>query len=83
MLEMIDGGDRDEKILCVPDKDPRYSKVRSLQDLAPHRLNEIAEFSGLTKFGAKITEIRGWQDVDQVMPLVEKCIKAGSEKSGF
>jgi len=31
----------------------------------------------------KITEIRGWQDVDQVMPLVEKCIKAGSEKSSL
>jgi len=44
MLEMIDGGDRDEKILCVPDKDPRYSKVRSLQDITPHRLDEIAEF---------------------------------------
>jgi len=39
-------------------------------------IKAIAEFSGLTKFGAKITEIRGWQDVDQVMPLVEKCIKA-------
>jgi inorganic pyrophosphatase len=28
----------------------------------------------------KVTEILGWQDVEQVMPLVEKCIKAGSEK---
>jgi len=81
MLEMIDGGDRDEKILCVPDKDPRYSKVRSLQDLAPHRLNEIAEFSDLQKFGAKITEIRGWQDVDQVMPLVKSASKPVEKKS--
>jgi len=83
LVKMIDGGDRDEKILCVPDKDPRYSKVRSLQDLAPHRLNEIAEFSDLQNLEQKITEIRGWQDVDQVMPLVEKCIKAGSEKVGI
>ena len=34
-LEMIDGGDRDEKILCVPDKDPRYAHVKSLKDIAP------------------------------------------------
>ncbi|MBW4567561.1 MAG: inorganic diphosphatase [Tolypothrix carrinoi HA7290-LM1] len=81
MLEMIDGGDRDEKILCVPDKDPRYKDVRSIKDLAQHRLDEIAEFFRSYKnLEKKVTEIRGWLDVDHVMPLVEQCIKAGSEK---
>jgi inorganic pyrophosphatase len=81
MLEMIDGGDRDEKILCVPDKDPRYSQIKSLKDVAQHRLDEIAEFFRSYKFlEKKETKILGWQDVDKVMPLVEECIKAGSEK---
>lgn len=81
MLEMIDGGDRDEKILCVPDKDPRYKDVRSIKDLPSHRLDEIAEFFRSYKnLEKKVTEIRGWLDVDHVMPLVEECIKAGSEK---
>lgn len=81
MLEMIDGGDRDEKILCVPDKDPRYKDVRSIKDLPSHRLEEIAEFFRSYKnLEKKVTEIRGWLDVDHVMPLVEQCIKAGSEK---
>lgn len=81
MLEMIDGGDRDEKILCVPDKDPRYAGVKSLKDVSPHRLEEIAEFFRSYKnLEKKVTEIRGWQDVDKVMPLVEQCIKAGSSK---
>lgn len=81
MLEMIDGGDRDEKILCVPDKDPRYSQVKSLKDIAPHRLDEIAEFFRSYKnLEKKVTEILGWQDVAQVKPLVEQCIKAGNEK---
>jgi inorganic pyrophosphatase len=76
-LEMIDGGDRDEKILCVPDKDPRYSHVKSLKDLAPHRLEEIAEFFRSYKnLEKKVTNILGWQDVEQVAPLVEKFIKA-------
>lgn len=79
MLEMIDGGDRDEKILCVPDKDPRYAKVQSLQDVPPHRLQEIAEFFKTYKnLEKKSVEILGWQDVDRVAPLVEKCVKAGS-----
>lgn len=81
MLEMIDGGDRDEKLLCVPDKDPRYTQIKSIKDLPPHRLEEIAEFFRSYKnLEKKVTEIRGWQDADQVMPLVEKCIQAGSEK---
>jgi inorganic pyrophosphatase len=79
MLEMIDGGDRDEKILCVPDKDPRFSHVKSLRDISDHRLEEIAEFFRTYKnLEKKVTEILGWQDVDRVMPLVEKCIKAAS-----
>lgn len=77
MLEMIDGGDRDEKILCVPDKDPRYVNVKSLKDLPAHRLDEIAEFFRSYKnLEKKITEIKGWQDVDKVTPLVEQCIAA-------
>ncbi|MBW4537423.1 MAG: inorganic pyrophosphatase [Cyanobacteriota bacterium] len=77
MLLMIDGGDRDEKILCVPAEDPRYNEVKSLKDIAPHRLEEIAEFFRTYKnLEKKVTEIQGWKDVDAVTPLVEECIKA-------
>jgi inorganic pyrophosphatase len=77
MLEMIDGGDRDEKILCVPDADPRYSNVTSLKDIASHRLDEIAEFFKTYKnLEKKVTQILGWHDVDKVKPLVEQCIQA-------
>lgn len=77
MLGMIDGGDSDEKILCVPDKDPRYAGVKTLTDVAPHRLDEIAEFFRTYKnLEKKVTEITGWQDADQVQSLVEKCIAA-------
>ncbi|TAE93891.1 MAG: inorganic pyrophosphatase, partial [Oscillatoriales cyanobacterium] len=41
------------------------------------RLDEIAEFFRTYKnLEKKVTEILGWQDVDLVMPLVEKCIAA-------
>ncbi|MEM6520019.1 MAG: inorganic diphosphatase [Cyanobacteria bacterium P01_D01_bin.71] len=77
MLEMIDGGDRDEKILCVPAEDPRYTQVKSLDDIAAHRLDEIAEFFRSYKnLEKKVTEILGWQNVDKVKPLVQQCIDA-------
>jgi inorganic pyrophosphatase len=79
MMEMIDGGDRDEKILCVPDKDPRYAHVKSLKDIPQHRLDEIAEFFQTYKnLEKKSVEILGWKDVDAVMPLVEKFIAAAA-----
>jgi len=77
MLEMIDGGDRDEKLLCVPAEDPRYVNVHSLKDFDPHRLEEVAEFFRTYKnLEKKETEILGWKDADQVAALVEECIKA-------
>ncbi|AFY69055.1 Inorganic pyrophosphatase [Thalassoporum mexicanum PCC 7367] len=77
MLIMIDGGDRDEKILCVPAKDPRYAEVTGLKDIASHRLEEIAEFFRSYKnLEKKETEIRGWEGLDAVNALVAKSIAA-------
>ncbi|MCY7389943.1 MAG: inorganic diphosphatase, partial [Leptolyngbyaceae cyanobacterium CAN_BIN12] len=58
-------------------KDPRYAQVKTLADVASHRLDEIAEFFRTYKnLEKKVTEILGWKDADQVLPLVEQCIKA-------
>jgi inorganic pyrophosphatase len=73
MLEMIDGGDRDEKILCVPDKDPRYAQVKSIKDISQHRLDEISEFfKSYKNLEKKVTEILGWKDASEVQALVDK-----------
>lgn len=80
MLEMIDGGDRDEKILCVPAEDPRFAEVNSLENIAPHRLDEIAEFFRTYKnLEKKVTEILGWKQGSEVASLIEKCVRAGSK----
>jgi inorganic pyrophosphatase len=76
-LEMIDGGEGDEKILCVPDQDPRFAHVTSLGNIAQHRLDEISEFFLTYKnLQKKKVEIRGWHDVDKVNALVERGIAA-------
>lgn len=76
MLEMIDGGDPDEKLLCVPAKDPRYAEVKTLADLAPHRLDEIAEFFATYKrLEKKETEIRGWKGLEDTLKIIEISVK--------
>ncbi|WP_164929776.1 inorganic diphosphatase [Gloeobacter violaceus] len=77
VLGMIDSGEGDEKILCVPVKDPRYAGVKDLSDIAQHRLDEIAEFFATYKrLEKKVTEITGWQGVEVAQQLVDKAIAA-------
>ena len=44
LFRMTDEKGPDEKILCVPLRDPMWSQIRDLEDLNPHLLNEIEHF---------------------------------------
>ncbi len=44
VLPMIDGGEKDEKIIAVPATDPRFAEIKDLSDLNKHTLKEIAHF---------------------------------------
>jgi len=44
VLDMIDDGESDAKILAVPVKDPRWSEVKDLSDVNPHTIEEIKHF---------------------------------------
>ncbi|HEU4526533.1 MAG TPA: inorganic diphosphatase [Actinomycetota bacterium] len=49
LFRMRDEKGPDEKILCVPLKDPMWSHVRELSDLNPNLLNEIEHFFAVYK----------------------------------
>ena len=44
LMEMIDGGDRDDKIVAVPVDDPRFSEIQDLADLNKHFIKEMQHF---------------------------------------
>jgi inorganic pyrophosphatase len=44
LFRMRDEKGADEKILCVPLKDPMWSQIQELDDLNPNLLNEIEHF---------------------------------------
>ena len=65
VLDMTDEKGRDQKILAVPDGDPRFREVSDLSDLAMHFLAEIRHFFEVYKtLEEKETEIIGWQGAD-------------------
>ena len=43
-IAMLDGGHRDEKIICIPFSDPTYNSYKDLMDLPGHIFDEMAHF---------------------------------------
>jgi inorganic pyrophosphatase len=43
-LDMIDNGERDEKIIAVVDADPRFDHIQDISDMPPLQLREIKLF---------------------------------------
>src|SRR5258705_10718090 len=65
ILEMVDQGVEDLKLLCVSTKDPRQETVKNYSDVHPHRLREIEHFFGIYKeLEGKETETRGWRSAE-------------------
>ena len=66
MLEMIDGGEQDNKILAVPVDDPRFDNIKDLKDVSPHVIKEVAEFFRTYKnLQDKEVQIKEWYGVDK------------------
>jgi inorganic pyrophosphatase len=63
LFRMMDKGDMDEKVLCVPAKDPLYDHYRGIADVAPHFLKEVQHFFEVYKDleGGRVQAL-GWED---------------------
>jgi inorganic pyrophosphatase len=44
VMDMIDDGESDAKIIAVPTKDPRFKEIKDLTDINPHTIEEIKHF---------------------------------------
>jgi inorganic pyrophosphatase len=74
MLDMIDQGQGDEKILCVGANNPRYNDVWNFTGVYPHVLKEITHFFSIYKdLEGKRVEVRGWRDAEVARATVLKA----------
>lgn len=44
VMDMIDGGDSDAKIIAVPVDDPRFNDIQDIADVNPHTIKEFEHF---------------------------------------
>lgn len=81
IMNMIDGGEGDEKIIAVPCEDPRWNEIQDLKDVNKHTLKEIEHFF-LTykKIQNKSVEINGFEGKDKAIEAFEKAQRVYKEK---
>lgn len=81
MLNMIDSGENDNKIVAVPVEDPRFDDVRTLADINVHTLKEIEHFFGTyKKVQNKSVETNGFADVVTAQEAFERSVAMYKKK---
>ncbi len=71
VLNMLDSGVPDSKILAVGSTNPSYKEIESHTDLYPHVLREIEHFFAIYKeLEGKKTQTRGWGDARTARELI-------------
>lgn len=82
-LEMIDGGQRDEKIIAICSHDPLFNCFRSIDELPPHISTEIAHFFTVYKeLEGKKTIVNDIRDAAYAEAVIQRAIDAYQEKFG-
>jgi inorganic pyrophosphatase len=81
VMRMTDQGEPDDKILCVPLRDPHFLQVKKADDLAPNMLEEIKEFFRVYKnLEEKKVVIDGFESLELANRLISDSIAAYRKK---
>ncbi|MDR2830737.1 MAG: inorganic diphosphatase [Methanobrevibacter sp.] len=81
IMKMIDGGDKDYKVLAVPNDDPKYKDIHDIFQIHSHVLEEISEFFRTYKnLEGKKTEVLGWEDSESAKKEIIRSVDLYKEK---
>jgi inorganic pyrophosphatase len=81
VLNMLDNGERDDKILCVPVHDIRMEHITDVSDIQGPIREEIAHFFEVYKQleGKKVT-LGGWDNAKQAHTIIKEAITSYATK---
>jgi len=85
VIEMIDDGESDYKIIGVPEKDRRWEDTHDIDQINGHKLKEIIHFfetyKHLKSDGERaVVEIKGKKGVKEAHEAIQKSIEIYNEK---
>jgi len=74
LLDFVDDGEADHKVICVPMDDRHYGEITSYEQLGETWMKQIEHhfnhYKDLKKGG---TEVRGFLGVDEAWKIIEEC----------
>ena len=74
VFRMWDEKGPDQKIMCVPLRDPTWSALRDYEDIPESLRNEIDHFFAVYKdLEGKPTGVEGWGDLAEAEALIEEA----------
>jgi inorganic pyrophosphatase len=87
MLQMIDQGAVDEKVLGVARNNPRFAEIKDYSEVWSHQLLEISHFFSTYKdLEGKRAIVQGWHNAEAarktVMDSHERYLKAATQAQG-
>ncbi len=81
VMRMTDAGEPDDKILCVPLRDPHYLQIETADDLPTNMLQEIEEFFRVYKnLEEKKVVIQGFESRELAIRLITDSIHGYKRK---
>lgn len=73
VLEMVDEHGPDQKILAMPDRNPRYEQIHTVDQVFPHVRREIEHFFAIYKeLEGKRTEMNGWRGPKEARQAIQE-----------
>lgn len=83
IINMIDSGEGDAKIVAVPVKDPRFDEVQDLKDINKHTIKEIEHFfltyKNLQKKEVTISSIEGREAAEKAFERSREMYQASKK----
>lgn len=81
IMNMIDGGEGDDKVISVPTDDPRWEHVKDIADLNKHTLKEMEHFySTYKKLQNKHVEVTGFKGREEAEKAFEESLSIYKQK---
>lgn len=82
LMNMIDTGEADDKIIAVPLDDPRWNEVKDLGDINKHTIKEIEHFySTYKKLQNKEVQVTGFKGRAEAVAAFNQGVKNYQQKS--
>jgi inorganic pyrophosphatase len=80
---MSDEAGGDEKVLAVPQSDPRFEEMRALDGLQQHLLKEVEYFFEIYKeLEGKETAVLGWYPAERAHQVIREAHDAFLRQQG-